>query len=121
VRGGEGLVLVDPLAVEAPVMKVVEDQGDAGALVDPEHLGDTVAGVVVLENQPAADMLGQQLPCADPALAAGREVAVDAADVGDNHSLRAELHEVEEGGLGREVGRALRDKSRVGAVKQDVL
>lgn len=111
----------EAFGVEAPVVLVVEDAFDAGALVDGEDVGGGKADVVVFEDEAALDGFGEAGPGADPVGAAGGAVAVGTADVDDHDGLGAELHVVEHGGLGFEVGDGFLGEGFVAAVEDDEL
>jgi len=102
-------------------MLVVEHEPHAGPLVNPQRVGGREADIVILQHQPALDVLGAFLPPLDPARAAGVVVVVDAADVRDHHRLVVQPHAVEHFRLARQVPDALLRQRCVWAVEQHVL
>ena len=117
----ERVAQVEPLGIEAPEMLIVEDQADAGARVNPQHVGRREADVVVFKDETAANMLGALLPPRDPAGAAGLVIVIDAADMGDHHRFVVQLHTVEHFGLAGQIPDALRGQRRIGGVEQHIL
>ena len=76
-------------------MLIVEDQPDAGALVNPQHVGRRKADVVVFQHQSAPNVLGTLLPSLDPTGPARRVIIIDPTDMRDHHGLIVQLHAVE--------------------------
>ena len=102
-------------------MLVIEDQPDAGALMQPQGVGSGEAQVVVLQHEASADVLGALLPAGDPAFAAGIMVIVHAADVRHQHGSVVQPHAVEHLGLRGQIPDRLGGQLGIGRVEQHEL
>jgi hypothetical protein len=120
-HGTGGLTHVEPLRIEAPEVLVVEDEAYARFAVNPERVGGAETDVVVLENEAGPRVLGQGAPSFDPTRCARTAVAVAAADMDHDDGLVPEFHAVEDLGLTGDIGDALADQHRVGAVQDHIL
>ena len=117
-HAASGVVAV---GVAAIVMLVIENQPNAGRLVDLQNVAHAVRFVVVFQDQTPPRGFAQLFVVVDEALDGGLGIAVNAADVGHDDGFVVHSHDVEHLGLRREIAHRSLNQLLTWRIQNDVL